>query len=365
MLTYLSIQGFKSIERLEGFEPGRINVLIGANGAGKSNLLSFFRMLGFSLSNGDGLRGYVGMQGGASKLLFGGVGRSRVIDARLRFKGTKEDSFNEYAFSLAHAAEDSFIFTNEEFRYRSDGANHPAPGLGAGHNEPKLVNAALTNATAKHITQALRRIIYHQFHNTSSTSRMRDKWREDDNRHLKEDGGNLAPFLLRIRELAPQYYRIIRDSVRRLLPFFDDFVLEPDYGHILLRWKERGSDVVFGASQASDGMLRLFALVALLQQPPEGLANVLILDEPELGLHPAGIELLGGLIRSASVQTQFFIATQSPHLVDCFEPEDVIVVERKDGASTFTRHSSEELEVWLEEYSMGDIWRMNLVGGRP
>jgi predicted ATPase len=187
----------------------------------------------------------------------------------------------------------------------------------AGHREPKLIaDAESGNTTAKFILGTLRRMIVHQFHNTSSTSRMRNKWYSDDGRWLKEDAANLAPFLCRLQNSEPKYYRRIVETLRLVLPFFADFEFQPEFGSLLLRWRERGSDQVFGAFQAADGVLRAMALVALLQQPEKDFPNVLILDEPELGLHPYAIEVLAALIQSASRHAQVIVATQSVSLID-------------------------------------------------
>ncbi len=366
MLQRLSVAGFKSIERLQAFEPRALNVLIGPNGAGKSNLLSLFRMLSSSLNYSDSLPGFVGQQGGASKLLFQGSNRTRRIHVELEIRGSQQASMNEYAFVLTHAAGDTFIYSKESFRQRWPEQTESAPSLGAGHIVPKILREAESgDATANIIVTSLRRIVYHQFHNTASNSRMREKWHQQDAHSLKDDAGNLGAFLMRLRGQEPSYYRRIRTSVQQVLPDFEDFVLEPEFGHVLLQWREKHSDMVFSASQASDGMLRIFALIALLQQPPDDLPPVMILDEPELGLHPAAIEFLGALMQSASNSTQIFVATQSPQLVDCFEPEDVVVVDRANGASQFRRYSAMDLKDWLEEFTFSEIWRKNLVGGRP
>jgi predicted ATPase len=366
MFSSLTIEGFKSIRCLRQFETRPLNVLIGANGAGKSNLLSFFRMMSFMLGDAESLPGYVARHGGASRLLFGGPEKTPQIKVHLRFDGTQHDSFNEYAFRLAHASGDSLIFVDESFRYSYGGNDKPRTLLGAGHSAPKLLQESdRGNQTARAICNLLRLVIYHQFHNTSATSRMRSKWSTNDSRHLKEDAANLAPFLLRLREQAPPYYARIRNTVAQILPWFGDFELEDEYHSILLRWTERGTDLVFDASQASDGTLRVFALIALLLQPPKDLPRVIILDEPELGLHPAAVNLVGALIRSAAAHTQLFVATQSSLLVDCFDPEDVVVVDRDPDGSRFQRLDSTKLQSWLEDYSLSEIWEKNVVGGRP
>ena len=182
---------------------------------------------------------------------------------------------------------------------------------------------------------------------------------------MKEDAANIAPFLLRLKEDDNRCYQRIVDTIRLILPFFSDFVLEPRHEHLLLNWRERNSDQVFSVSQASDGMLRVISLVTLLLQPDQDLPDVLILDEPELGLHPYAINIVGGLIRAASTKIQVIVATQSTALVDCFEPEDIVVVEREGRSSTFRQLNAEDLKEWLEDYSLSELWEKNVLGGRP
>ena len=187
----------------------------------------------------------------------------------------------------------------------------------------------------------------------------------DDDQFLMEDGANLAPVLYRLRESDNVRYLRILDTIRLVLPFFSDFHLEPTDTTLLLRWIERGSDEVFTVSQASDGMLRASALVTLLLQKEENLPGLLILDEPELGLHPYAINVIGGLIDAASTKTQVLVATQSTALIDCFEPEDVVVVNRDGRGSAFNRLSSDDLRDWLDDYSLSELWEKNVFGGRP
>ena len=196
---------------------------------------------------------------------------------------------------------------------------------------------------------------------------MRQAWNVDDGRWLKEDAGNLAAVLYRLKlnsESVPYYQRIV-DTLRQSLPFFDDFEITPDNGQVLLGWRERGSDYVFGSHQASDGMLRFVALTTLLLLPAEDLPDLLILDEPELGLHPHAIATVAGLIKAASETIQIIVATQSASLLDAFEPQDVVVVERHGRASMFHRLNKEDLKDWMDRYSLGELWDKNVLGGRP
>jgi predicted ATPase len=234
---------------------------------------------------------------------------------------------------------------------------------GTGHKEARLLQSP--GRTAQTILGLLRGMIVFQFHNTSHTSRMRTRWAVSDARYLKEDGGNLGAFLYYTRENYPKHYTRIVRYLQVLLPFFDDFVLDVEYDKVYLRWREKQCDMQFDASLASDGMLRTMALVALLCQPSERLPNVMFFDEPELGLHPAAINLVSGLMKSVSQHLQVFIATQSTDLLDTFDPEDVVVVERKDRKSTYRRLDAESLEKWLEEYSLGELWAKNVIGGKP
>ena len=361
----MTIKGFKSIQALEDYRPDDLTVLIGPNGAGKSNFISFFRMMSWALVDNDGLPHYVGQEGGASRLLHDGPDTTPQMEGAIEITGAAGE--NQYKFRLFFAAGDTLVFADEKYRFsRSD-----IPGVpdwqetGAGHRYPQLVPLAAVDETARVIREMLRRIVVYQFHNTSRTARVRRKWSVDDNRWLKEDAANLAPVLLRLKETDGRCYQRIVDTVQLILPFFSDFDLEPQSGSLLLNWRERGSDQIFSVSQASDGMLRVIALVTLLLQPRDALPDVLILDEPELGLHPYAIGVIGGLIHGASVRCQVIIATQSTSLVDCFQPNDIVVVEREGRCSVFHRMNSASLQEWLKRYSLSELWQKNVLGGRP
>lgn len=365
-LKSITLRGFKTIRELKDFQPRAITVLIGPNGAGKSNFISFFRLLSWALVPPGQLQEHVAKLGGASAILHDGPERTRDIEAHLVL--STDVGENDYSFRLAYAAGDTFVYTEEKFRFSKFGWP-PYPQwtiLGVGHREPELIKSSEGgNPIANTITTLLQRVIVHQFHDTSERSRIRQKWSIEEGRWLKEDAGNLAPFLYRLREQYPEYYARILETIRLILPFFAEFELKPEFGKVLLAWRERGTDRVFTASQAADGMLRIMALVALLEQPESDLPDVVILDEPELGLHPYAIEVLAGLIRSASQHAQVILATQSVSLVDRFTPEDIVVVNRTARESTLQRYTEAELHAWLEEYTFSELWEKNVIGGRP
>ncbi len=364
-LDAITLKGFKTIQELKDFNPRPLTVLIGPNGAGKSNFISFFRMMSKALEDQTSLQFYVSQQGGASTLLHDGPDETQEIEAELTIKtDAGEDQYAQYAFRLFYAAGDILVFADEQYAVPGRGHSWGSVGVG-GHRSPKIIDQAGQEESARVVLDLLQKIVVYQFHNTSDTARIRRKWGTYDNRWLKADAANIAPFLLRLKEDDNRCYQRIVDTIRLILPFFSDFVLEPRHEHLLLNWRERNSDRVFSVSQASDGMLRVLSLVTLLLQPERDLPDVLILDEPELGLHPYAINIVGGLISAASTKVQVIVATQSTALVDCFEPEDIVIVEREGRGSTFRQLNAEALEEWLEAYSLSELWKKNVLGGRP
>jgi predicted ATPase len=364
-LTKLTLRGFKSIRELKDFEFRHLNVLIGANGAGKSNFISFFKMLNWMTPSPGNLQYIIGHWGGANSLLFLGAGVTPQIEVHMTFGS--EIGINEYCMRLFYAALDTLIFADEKYRYSRIGpGTAPWKSLESGHRESRMISLAETgDKTARVILAILRNCAAYQFHNTSETARIRQRWPVEANEFLKEDGANLAPFLFRMQNSFPKHYSRILETIREIVPFFGDFVLEPDNGSTYLRWRERGTDMVFGAHQASDGNLRMMSLVTLLLQPEELMPSVLIIDEPELGLHPFAINIIAGLIKSCSKKSQVILATQSMTFIDYFEPEDIIVVERSGLESQFKRLDPDRLKEWQAQYSLAELWEKNVIGGRP
>ncbi|MCC7314055.1 MAG: AAA family ATPase [Planctomycetes bacterium] len=365
-LTKLTIRGFKSIRELVDFAPQNLTVLIGPNGAGKSNFVSFFRFISWMLTPPGNLQSHVAKLGGANAILHDGVARTPQCDAHLQIESDR--GINEYRFRLFHGAGDTLIFAEEAYRFSDASYSSPANWIsfGGGHLEAKLIGVAESgDPTAKFILGALRRCVVYQFHNTSDTARLKLKQIRGDNRFLKEDAANLAPFLVRLHQEEPKYYARILESIRLVLPFFADFDLHPVLGRVLLRWTERGCDVTFGPDQASDGMLRILSLWTLLLMPESWLPAVLVLDEPELGLHPTAIVQLAGMLNEVTLEHQAIVATQSTRLIDEFEADQIVVVDRTDRESVFKRLNSKELKDWLGKYSMSELWEKNVVGGKP
>lgn len=361
-LKEIQIEGFTSI-RSATVQLNQLNVLVGANGAGKSNFVHALEMLG-RISE-DQLNLFVGLNGGAAALL-------NNADENVRIRLKLDAPPNSYEASLATTGNDELIFDDELISYQGPAYDNPwTKSIGRGHRESRLTEVADERpdpSVASHILELLSGCRVYHFHDTSADAPVKRGIPTADDLALRNDAANIAAVLLRLQESSDPKdaaaYRRIVGAIRLVAPFFQDFVLHPGGGdRIRLRWSQQGSDAIFSANQMSDGTLRYVCLATLLLQPD--LPALVVLDEPELGLHPFAIVQLADLLRQAAARSQVLIATQSVTLMNQFAIDDLIVVERKNGASEFTRPDLVELHDWLEEYSLGELWEKNLLGGRP
>ena len=352
-LSNIEIDGYKSIAKCD-LQMGCLNVLIGANGAGKSNFISFFRLIATLLDHR--LQSLVGKAGGPDALLHFGRKQSELLKGRLYFGN------NGYKFALEATNDNRMMFQREALWWNMNGDN----SVGSGHFESL---AEKHSSRIKEFTLPIMRRwrVYH-FHDTSESAKVKQIHRINDNDYLREDGANLAAFLFRLQKNHPSHYKRIVRTIRMVAPYFGDFYLRatPDnLDSIQLEWTEKDHDIPFKASELSDGTLRFILLTTVLLQPEEFMPSAIIVDEPELGLHPYAINVLAELIKSASIEHQLIISTQSVELVNQFDVEDLIVVDKQNGASTFKRLEEDQLSEWLQDYSLGDLWKKNLLGGRP
>jgi predicted ATPase len=363
-LDYITIRGFKSIASLERLRLRPINILIGPNGSGKSNFVGAFSFLR-AIQQGR-LQEYVTTAGGAEKVLHFGSKTTKEASFVLSFA----DGTNQYELKLAPTDDDS-LFPVEEAVSFWDKA-HPEPLSKSLPPGEKRREAGISQSGHKGIAHWVRyRLgrwrVYH-LHDTSSSSPMRKTARVNDNDFLRPDGSNLAPFLFYLREEHREHYDLVVRTIQQVAPFFEDFRLKPlklKRDDIKLEWRHKSSDQYFEASALSDGTLRFIALATLFLQPRPYRPETILVDEPELGLHPYAIGLLAALIRQASIESQVIVSTQSSLLLDHFQPEDVLVADRMEGGTVITRPDAKQLAGWLEEYSLGQLWEKNELGGRP
>ncbi len=361
-LDELTIRGFKSIRKLENFELKSLNVLIGANGSGKSNLISFFRLLQ-AIINGH-LNDYVRDSGGISDLLFNGRKATQRLEFETRFR------LRGYRFNIEPGPAESCALTDEARYYKYGQSDWWELGSSPDGQALLVKEATGESRDAQYSKPVYESIlawkIYH-FHDTSGTAAMRHAEIVQDNKTLRFDASNIGPFLLRLKNEDEETYEEILQACKLVIPYLDDFLLDVEsFGpkkKVALSWRTRGSDYPMQPYHFSDGSIRFICLATALLQPTP--PSSLIIDEPELGLHPAAISILAELIQNTSKRTQLIVATQSPALIDNFSVEDVIVVNRKDGASTFERLNEEDYLAWLESYSVGELWSKNVISGGP
>ncbi|WP_337941459.1 AAA family ATPase [Parabacteroides sp.] len=352
-MDYIEIKGYKSIKE-QKVDFRNINILIGSNGSGKSNFISFFEFLN-QLYNRN-LQEYISLRGGEDKILFEGKDVTDQIYFKVEFNG----GVNGYSATLK-VGEESLIFTDEKLIYNKDG------GRSINGYSPEARIKTTDNYRAKYVIKYLEGFRKYHFHDTGTKSPFTQMSHiENDIYYLYEKGENLAAFLYNIQMVNPKVYQRIVSTIQSVAPYFSDFFFQPNKeNYIRLQWKDKFSNVVYGVNDLSDGTIRFIALATLFMQPE--LPQTIIIDEPELGLHPAAISKLAGLIKSvASKQCQVILATQSTDLISHFEPEDIITVDRISGESVFRRLDSESLSVWLDEYTVDDLWKRNIItSGQP
>ena len=384
-LSKLVLKGYKSIKKMD-IELNNLNILIGANGAGKSNFISFFQLIHAIVH--EQLSVFVPKNGFANSFLHYGRQHTDAISAQLEFGA------NGYQFTLEPTTLNKFIFTREILTHQTKSLS---PGQEESNLQKKLEfrdnsspftlepqiiythNLSLRvgdeesnlqknskNEIAKHIIPILKSWQVYHFHDTSRTAKVKQIGSIHDHAYLREDASNLAAFLYKLKLKHGRQYKAICMTIQRIAPFFGDFILEPtleDSASIELKWHEHGGDFPFTVHHLSDGTLRMICLATVLLQPDPPAS--IIIDEPELGLHPFAINILGGLIRSISKSKQIILSTQSVSLLDQFQANDVIITEKINDVSIFKRLKEKDLERWLEDYSLSKLWEKNYLKGRP
>ena len=338
MIEKINISNYKSIRNAE-IDLKKINILIGPNGAGKSNFISFFDLTRYLLE--QRLGSYLLEHGGIDSMLYRGRKVSDNISALIDFENR-----NAFVFKLKPTqGPKAYIEYTKDF-----------------FNNRNLDDKRYEESWNPHIWDVT---VYH-FHDTSLSSPMRQLSRTGDNEYLRHDGSNLAAYLFKLKNTDIRSFNLIEGTIRSIAPYFKEFKLIPNKimeGFIGLEWEERDTDVYLDATNFSDGTLRFIALATLLLQPDS--PKTIIIDEPELGLHPAAIIKLGALIKRASISTQIIIATQSVELINNFSINDLIIVGRNDNQSTFHRLNEDDFSEWRNSYSVGELWEKNIIGGRP
>lgn len=386
MLKRILIERYKSIKSAD-ITFGKINVLIGENGAGKSNLISFIE-----LCQSTDLDLYVRTHLGMGRLLHGGAKKSKEFSGTLVFESLPDETDLQdgkasdcaVALTVATAIDGITPVVVEKAQYLnipSDkdyelGDKHLIGGL----EELRRIDRLNLSMNHQRSSEALATTVFqtyylkvpidsvkiYHFCDTGDHAGIRGMSNLNDNVCLKKDGSNLASVLYLISQNSPHTFKMIEAMMRRVAPYFQCFELKPDRLNpnlITIEWKEKDSDIYCDSTSFSDGTIRFLALCVLLMQPNP--PATIIIDEPELGLHPSAISIIGALVRRAAHKTQVIVATQSADLISEFSIDEIIVVDRIKGESVFHKLEERDFEQWLDDYTLGDIWKKNLIGGRP
>lgn len=360
-LEKITVIGFKSIESLEDFEIRDLNVLVGANGVGKSNFVSVFKFLR-KMFEGR-MQSHIAEEGGGARFFFGGPKSTQemILDFKFGPNGFK---------AVLKYGKDNTVYldsANAVFYGVLKPTIQRYPVVSSNRLEIDL-DAKTRNNVFEYVKSSINSWSVYHFHDTSRTAPMKRPSNTSDNRMLREDASNIAAYLFLLKEKYPHEYKQIVRSIKAIAPFFSDFQLEPserDNNQVKFEWKHRDTDAYFDASSLSDGTLRFICLATLLLQPKEHIPAVIIIDEPELGLHPHAIALLAELLQAAAKLTKVVISTQSLTLINHMDPQDLIIVEANKGASTFRRLGKNEVSMWLDDYSLGELIDKNIFGGTP
>ncbi len=354
-LSRIVLMGYKSIANCD-LRMGNLNVLIGSNGAGKSNFISFFKLIQQMLEGH--LQVTVSKQGGPDALLHFGRKKTESLSAEFYFGN------NGYKFTLEPTKDNRMMFTNEDLWWNMKGDWV----IDSGHFESKADTQKSRTKIYNFTIPVMKKWQVYHFHDTSDSALVKQQCAVNDNAYLRPDARNLAAYLFFLTGSNPGAFRKIEKTIQLVAPFFGKFALRPtpaNKDQIELEWYERGEDVPFKAYHLSDGTLRFICLATVLLQPIENRPETILIDEPELGLHPYAITVLASLIKSASQESQLIVSTQSVDLLSEFSADDVIVVNRENHQSVLTRLKTDELDTWLQEYSLGELWKKNILGGRP
>jgi predicted ATPase len=350
-LKQITVQGYKSIQSLENFELNHLNILIGANGAGKSNFISLFKLL--ANIEAQNLQIYTQTSGGPDSLLF--YGRQITNKILMKF----DFGHHGYGFNLIPTADNRLIFETESL-YESDSCSIIAKG----NDESQLKNAKQT--VANEISSTISNWKIYHFHETGENAKVKQLQSVSNNINLQGDASNLAPYLKRLQTEYPDNYNQIVKTIKMVAPFFKDLVFRDKVENLELEWAEiQNPDRPFKAYMLSDGTLRFICLATLLLQPFDLMPDTILIDEPELGLHPYAINILSSLIQRAGEKKQLIISSQSVELIDNFKSEDLVIINHDKNRTAFNRLDNDKLNSWLEEYSLSELWKSNLLGGRP
>ena len=382
----IHIQGFRRLFDVD-IKLNPLNVLIGANGSGKTSILDVFSLLANSASGklNESLSEQNGIDANLSNLAAANAGKSQFMSFELAMH---VPSYKPIEYRLAISPQGASYKIADELLSQYGGRPEPFKHIVAHHDnvvyyewklskkglvrpnweynpkesalsqvpkmfrEPEDFRKRLASSTHYHVLDVSRR----------APIRLPQQMR--DATLPGHDGEDLVSCLFTLRETDPDRFELIEATLRAGFPSFERLNFPPvAAGTLAMTWKDRNSKYPFYMHQLSEGTLRFLWLVTLLHSP--GLTEVTMIDEPEVSLHPELLSLLADLLRDASNRTQLIVATHADRLVRFLQPSEILTINTNDeGASEVICADELDLENWLKEYSMDEVWRMGRIGGR-
>lgn len=368
-IDWVAARGFRSFRDLKRLLLGQINLLIGPNGVGKSNLLMLLDFLA-AIFNGR-LQHYVRKMGGTEHLLHFGSSTTHAIEIEVSLGGGS----NSYSVQLELAEGDTLFVSREKAKFSGNRPKREAPfELDARPHSTEATISDIDHAKGQHpalqfVRNHIARWGVFHFDGTTRLATLRSTSTLGRPQPLVPDGSNLATFLYYLKHSHTMAYSQILRTVQVSAPFVKDFVLVP-FGEgessVRLNWAHAESNEVLDASTLSNGIVHLLYLSTLLLQPIHCMPSTILIDEPELSLHPLPLNMVGGLVRSAAAYgPQLILSTQSSSLLDGFDPNHVLVANRVSGETQISRIDQDKVTDFGQDYSLGELWEMNAFGGRP
>jgi predicted ATPase len=377
--TRIHVEGFRRLHNVNlPLKP--LNVMIGANGAGKTSLLDVFSIM--SASAEGNLAAAMSEQGGIAANLTGGDARwiSCLLATapperpELRYRIAIKPRGAGYEIvdeMLCDVLEDEHRFheyiksQHGKVQYRFPGESLQAPSWEFDAHETAISQTSREFRVAEEFRKQLASSTHYHVLSVEPRSPVRMPQPLRPAMLPGVDGEDLVSCLFYLQQTDRDRFEMIEDTLRAGFHDFERLDFPPvAAGTLAMTWRDRNFTQPLFMHQLSEGTLRFLWLVTLLYSP--GLTALTLIDEPEVSLHPELLSLLADVMREASSRTQLIVATHADRLVRFLQVDEVVALDvGEDGLATATRASDLDLERWLDEYTLDEVWRMGRMGARP
>lgn len=374
MISKLKVENYKSLKDVE-IDFHSFNVLIGPNNSGKSNILDCLAFLADTAMTD--ISTAFAKRGGYDHLIFGGQTEEEIKIAVEIVDKTKIMRFNVAFREYGVIKEKLTLTDSQKMPIRTKILIDGSEGSGRYFDEEERVKKKYHYGKE---TLALRYFRDRRRHRTiMNFANQIKKWKfyhfvpfemrgvfsatkKFDPGHKGKEAARTLHSL--VSEYPHSYFTEIEDTLKSAINEIDDLRAPlTERGETYIAIKEKGFERVFDHHQVSDGTLRFLAHLMVLLSPKSKLPSLACFEEPENFVNPRLLELLAEILKKA--RTQVIVTTHSPYFIDFVEPEDLIIVEKKEGKTVSKRLSKKELEKFMEDFSLGELWYSGKIGGVP